>query len=84
MISNKYIAGKINEIEKEYEKCWNILSQFKHRSIPNNRVQNLYEFQPLLTNSLFELDKIYRAITQEEKNIVSKKANIKKVGLKII
>lgn len=73
MITKSEIKKQIESTEIEYQRCWEILSNFKAYDLQKITAEDLFNFQPILAKSLFRLSEFYRSLHQEKKGIIGKK-----------
>lgn len=66
----------IDKTEAAYHRCWRILCHMKIPEEQGLSTDELLGFQPTLSKALFSLDEMYRALRQEERAIVGKKASL--------
>lgn len=76
MISRAEIRKFIDEVEREYQKCWMVLSALKEGPFLEEMVKELFEFQPTLAAALFRLDEMYRLLLQEKHSLINKKSRL--------
>lgn len=70
------VSALINKTEGKYNKCWRILAGMKPRSGVEISADELLEFQPILCDALFVLERAYRAILNKEKRLIEGKAKL--------
>ena len=75
MVSKRELVILLTDVEKEYEKCWDILAGIKGNT-SNFDLNEFFDFQFILSHCLFSLDSYYRRITQEEKEVIRKKGQV--------
>lgn len=75
MVSEKEIDRLLSDVEIEFKKCWDILSNIKEENL-ENITEDLLNFQPILATALFKLNSEYRKIVQEEKSLISRKNHV--------
>lgn len=68
------LKALIDETERRYEECWQILAEFKN--LKSDQVpKELFDFQLLLCEALIELDDGYRKLHREKKRLVRNKTS---------
>lgn len=76
MLSRAVIRKLIDEIEVEYQKCWQVLSAIKGGALTDPFVMESLDFQVKLASALFRLNEMYRALCQEQSNTIAKKKTL--------
>ncbi|PLX51154.1 MAG: hypothetical protein C0613_00675 [Desulfobulbaceae bacterium] len=76
MISKVKVHALIDDIERDYIKCWDILCGIKEYSTKSGDINKIFEFQPILANAIFKLSRKYRAIHQEKQKVIGKKKQL--------
>lgn len=79
MISRRKVIEQMDKAAYTYRECWLSLVKLKNPPEAQLEVTEFFEFQPKLTNCLFDLDETYRALHKEKKVVVSKKELVSKV-----
>lgn len=67
------IRSLINEGEREFLACWELLCRIKHATITR---EELLAFQPRLASTIFQLDSAYHALAKEQRRLVAKKESL--------
>lgn len=76
MVSKAYIVKLIDEVQAEFEKCWNVLRIMKDGPMSSFSADEFFHFQPTLASALFRLDEAYRSLSQEHKRLVKRKDSL--------
>lgn len=76
MISKYQIKEVINNAEHSYEKCWGFLTGLKNFKVNKIDVNIIFEFQPELAETLYQLEKVYKVVHQEKKHLINRKEQL--------
>ena len=82
MVTKAAISKTLNEVGIGFQRCWNVLKSFKEKQSKQGSVEEMLEFQYVLASALFQLDEIYRALSQERIKIIEKKHKLSPGWLK--
>jgi hypothetical protein len=76
MISAKRIKSMFDKVVPQYEACWSTLIEIKAPKDTQSYLNRFFEFQPTLCQAFLRLETTYRAICQEESNLITRKAHV--------
>ena len=81
MISRADITSVIDEAEGSFRECWNTLSLLGSKDSRDGQKdadlsKGLFDFQPTLARTLYDLSEMYRKLHQEKRGIIARKAEL--------
>lgn len=71
------VANKINLAVAAYNDCWEILTTIKTGNTTDGNLR-IYDFQPRLAQAIYDLDRCYDSICQQQNDFISKKSNFRR------
>jgi hypothetical protein len=81
VISRADITSVIDEAEGSFRECWNTLSLLGSKDSRDGQKdadlsKGLFDFQPTLARTLYDLSEMYRKLHQEKRGIIARKAEL--------
>jgi len=73
MISVETVKGAIDNAERDFQKCWEILATMKCGPISSEFGEQFLTFQPILGLALFRLDEFYLSVQNEKRTTIANK-----------
>ena len=81
MISLQNIRKLLDQSEKDYEKCWKFLSEWKARQLKVS-AEDLLSYQPRLAEAIFRLGQMTYSLLQERKSLIFRKNSLSPMWFK--
>jgi hypothetical protein len=76
MTTRDEVKKLFDSSETKFRECWSTLLRIKKRE--SLRADDLLTFQPRLAGALFEIDELYRRLSQERRDYISRKSQLSK------
>lgn len=82
MFAKTDIQKLINDAEEAYCRCWDILCSLKKPTFTRETPDGIVNFQIILTEAILPLERQYRAIAGEKKQLIRKKSELSEMWFK--
>lgn len=76
MVSRKQIITTLDQAEEEFVQCWAILVELKRSEVDAGFATRFFDFQSILADSLYRLNRVYAEIADEKRTHIRNKGRL--------